>query len=109
MVTFSEFKEAMEANPELAAKYFDAQKALADGKTVSSKAELIVKAAAEVGYEISAEEAERAIATTQQLSEEELANVSGGANESCAITYGCKIFFMCETTYKGLEIIDKLL
>lgn len=108
MVTFNEFKAAMEAKPELAAKYIEVQKSLVENKAVGSKTELFVKAAAEVGYEISAEEVERAIATNLQLSEEELANVSGGKSENCSITYGCKIFFVCDTTFKILDVLDTI-
>lgn len=110
MATFKEFKEVMEANPELAAKYMAAQKTLAENKAAASKAELMSKAAAEVGYELSIEEAERAIAGSQQLNEEELADISaGGDDNSCAISYGCNYFFVCDTTVTVLEVIDELL
>lgn len=108
MVAFKEFKEALEANPELAGKYIDAQKTLLENKAVSSKTELFVKSAAEVGFELNPEEVERAFATGQPLSEEELANVSGSSDNNCAFSFYCNYVFVCDTTAKGLEILDTI-
>lgn len=91
------FEAAMKESKELRDKYVAAQKRIIENKEAGSDGEMLVKAAAEVGFVLTMEELERAIAQAQELSDEELVAVSGGAGNSddyvCTLDYYCYIAF----------------
>lgn len=76
-MSFEDFKAAL-ANDQEKAKAFQEALAAAAEKGVENETETLVQAAAAAGFELTAEEAERALASVQELDEEELSHVSGG-------------------------------
>lgn len=72
------FKAALQESKELQEKFAAAKKRIAENQEAATGVELLVKAAAQVGYTLDADELARAIAQMQELSEEELAKVAGG-------------------------------
>ena len=82
------FEAALQGSKELQEKFVAAQKRIFENKEAEGHAEVVVKAAAEVGFTLTVAEVERTIAEAQELSEEELGNVAGGATSSwCASDY----------------------
>ena len=74
------FEEALSADENLRNKYEAALKKIADEKLAESDGEAMVKAAKELGFEISIDEMERYFASIQELDDEELENAAGGAD-----------------------------
>ena len=72
------FEAALKENKELREKYEAAQKRIIENKEAESDGEVLVKAAAEVGFTLTLEELERAMAQYQELNDEELEDVAGG-------------------------------
>ena len=72
------FELALKERKELREKFVAAQKRIAENKEASNDVELLVKAAAEVGYTLTVVEIERAIAEAQEISDEDMAKVAGG-------------------------------
>lgn len=94
--TMLAFEAAMKENEELREKYVAAQKRIAQNKEAASDGELLVKAAAEVGFTLTLEEIERSFAQSQEIDDEELDNVAGGAKKkasSCWVDYYCHYAF----------------
>lgn len=91
MKNFEEFRRGMETDEEFVAKAF----ALLEGVTdKQARVELLVKFAAENGYNVSVEDFTRAEAGNHEISEEELELVSGGGGngtEWCWGDYGCRV------------------
>ena len=84
------FEAALKENKELREKYEAAQKRIIENKEAESDGEVLVKAAAEVGFTLTPEELERAMAQYQELNDEELGNVAGGAGgDWCSAMYYC--------------------
>ena len=75
------FEAALQGSKELQEKFASAKARIAESGEAASDAELLVKAAAEVGYTLTVEELERAIAQAQEVNEEELAKVAGGIGD----------------------------
>lgn len=73
------FEAAMRENEELLQKFVAAQKRIVENKEAANDGELMVKAAAEVGFTLTIEELERFMAQSQEVDEEELATISGGS------------------------------
>ena len=90
------FEAALKESKELQEKYAAAQKRISEAKEASSDGELIVKAAAEIGFTLTVAELERALAQVEELNEEELGNVSGGAATAEAL---CLYDYYCYTAY----------
>ena len=72
------FEAALRESKELQAKFAAAQKRIVENKEASSDGEVLVKAAAEIGFTLSMAELERATAQMQEINDEELKQVSGG-------------------------------
>ncbi len=118
--TLVAFEAALKESKELQEKFAAASQRIAENKEAESDGELLVKAAAEVGFTLTMEELERAFAQIQELNEEELGNVSGGASNtqdlcwkdySCSFVYHhdstdkddfCAFDYFCIITFKGL-------
>ena len=84
------FEAALKENKELQKKFVAAQKRIIENKEAESDGELLVKVAAEIGFTLSVAEIERSMAQNQELSDEELDNVAGGAGkEWCSAAYYC--------------------
>ena len=74
------FEETLSKDESLRTKYEAALKKIADEKLAGSDGEAMVKAAKELGFEISIDEMERYFASIQELDDEELENAAGGAD-----------------------------
>ncbi len=72
------FEKALSVDENLRNKYEAALKKIADEKLAESDGEAMVKAAKELGYEISIDEMERSFAAIQELDDEELSDAAGG-------------------------------
>ena len=87
------FELALKERKELREKFVAAQKRIAENKEASNDVELLVKAAAEVGYTLTVVEIERAIAQAQEINDEDLAKVAGGnwinADTSQSLPFTC--------------------
>ena len=92
------FEAALQESKELQEKFAAAQKRIIENKAASSDGEVLVKAAAEVGYTISVAEVERAFAQNQELSDEELGQVAGGLDYSCLGVYCCFVVLVHENS-----------
>ena len=93
--SIKKFEEALR-NDELKRKTFeDAYKKILAEKSVGSNNEAVVKAAKEIGFDISIEELERSYAEKQEMNDDELDKVAGGRVDGpyCAITYECGHFY----------------
>jgi acyl-CoA reductase-like NAD-dependent aldehyde dehydrogenase len=72
------FEAALKESKELQEKFAAAKKRIVENQEAATDVELLVKAAAQVGYTLNEDELARAIAQMQELSEEELEKVAGG-------------------------------
>ena len=93
------FEAALKENKELQETFKAAKKRIAENKEAASDAELLVKAAAEVGFVLTVAEIDRAMAEAQELNDEELEIVSGGGSGWCWKDYGCVIIFEIDDAY----------
>ena len=90
------FEAALKENNELQEKFTAAKKRITEAKEVASDSEMLVKAAAEIGFTLTVAEVERVIAEKQELSDEDLAKVSGGEfhlENWCLLDYNCGTFY----------------
>ena len=97
------FEAALQESKELQEKFVAAQKRIIENKEAESDGELLVKAAAEVGFTLTMEELERAMAQKQELNDEELDNVAGGASNTqnlCWKDYSCSFVYHHDSTDK---------
>ena len=76
--TIKRFEEALSADESLRNKFEAAIKKITDEGTAQSDGEVMVKAAKELGFEISIDEMERFFAEMQEIDDNELENVAGG-------------------------------
>ena len=76
--TIKAFEAALHESKELQEKFVAAQKRIVENKEASSDSEVLVKAAAELGFTLAMEELERVAAQAEELNDEELKQVSGG-------------------------------
>ena len=74
----NEFEKALSEDKDLAQKYEAIIKRITDNKEADSDGEALVKAVAEVGYDIPIEELERSYAAIEEASDEMLDTISGG-------------------------------
>ena len=93
------FEAALKENKELFEKFTAAKKRITENKEASGNSEMLVKAAAEIGFTLTMEELERAFAQNQELSDEELDQVSGGQGGWCWKDYGCVIVYEIDDAY----------
>ena len=87
---------ALKENKELFEKFIAAKKRIVENKEADSDSEMMVKAAAEIGFTLTVAEVERVIAETQELSDEDLAKVAGGEfhlENWCWLDYNCGTFY----------------
>ena len=75
------FETALKEDKDLRETYEAALERIVENKEASSDGEVMVKAAAEVGFTLTEAELERAMAQAQELSDEDLEQVSGGSKE----------------------------
>ncbi len=95
------FEDALK-NDELKRKTFDdAYKKILAEKSAGSNGEALVKAAKEIGFDISIEELERSYAEKQEMNDEELDKVAGGGRY-------CEWSYYCITVYSHEEAVDDL-
>ena len=83
------FEETL-VNDEAKHKAFDdAYKKIMEEKSVGSNNEAVVKAAKEIGFDISIEELERSYAEKQEMNDDELDKVAGAGGNDCLTAYKC--------------------
>ena len=89
------FEEVLNNDPEKKKKYEDILKRITEEKSAKSDVEAIVKAAGELGFDISMEEFERSFADKQEVEDEELDEIAGGGREpECAVSYYCDMIWV---------------
>lgn len=89
-----QLEEALKADKALKKNYDAIMDRIRDNKEADSEQEAMVKAASELGFDISIEELERMFASIQDASDEELESVVGGKDEHghsdwCLVTWHC--------------------
>ena len=93
------FEVALRESQELQKKFVEVQKRIVENKEANSDGELLVKIATELGFILTMEELERGMASHEDLSDEELDQVSGGTNGvSCWKDYACEVIYMHDST-----------
>ena len=97
------FEAALMDNIALQDKYKAALKRIIENKEATSDGEAMVKAAAEIGFTLTMAELERKAAENQELSDDDLEQVSGGSAErnSCWYDYACEWANMHDSTSKN--------
>ena len=91
------FEEALRNDPEKKKKYDEILKRIVEEKSVKNDGEAVVKAAGELGFDVSQEEVEHSLFEKQEVEEDELDRVAGGKwcpgkNYECVLVYkhpGC--------------------
>ena len=94
------FETALKESKELQAKFAAAQKRIVENKEASSDGEVLVKAAAEIGFTLSMAELERCFAQSEELSDEDLDKVAGGVDNGSANDTWCVKDYACYFVYK---------
>ena len=91
------FEAALKENEELREKFVAAQQRIAEENEDVGDGEILVRSAAEVGFTLTMEELERAMAQSQELDDDELERVSGGVGifdrDWCWVEYLCNAFY----------------
>ena len=90
------FENALKESKELQKAFETAKKRIVENKEADGDSEMLVKAAAEIGFTLTVAEVERVIAETQELSDEDLAKVAGGEfhlENWCRLDYNCGTFY----------------
>ena len=77
-------EEALRNDTELQKKYEETCKKIAESGKAKNDGEVMVKAAAELGFSITIEELERATAAAEELNEDALDMVAGGRVDMCS-------------------------
>ena len=94
-------EEALRSDEELSKKLEEAIKRIAESGKAKNDGEVMVKAAAELGFSITMEDLERAKAASEELSDDELDNVAGGTSFSTKDNLGhddqCYTLWHCWT------------
>ena len=113
------FETALKESKELQAKFAAAQKRIVENKEASSDGEVLVKAAAAIGFTLSMAELERCFAQSEELSDEDLDKVAGGGITTdpdawCMKDYACIVVFkhdseseqhLCFADYSCFQIL----
>ena len=90
------FEAALKESKELLEKYNAAKKRIIENKEAANDDEVLVKAAAEIGYTLSIAELERVSAEAEELNDDDLAIVAGGARTPCLYNYDCMFLYMTD-------------
>ena len=106
------FEAALKESKELQEKFEAAKKRIVENKEAANDVEMVVKAAAEVGFTLTVAETERSIVAAQEINDEELANVSGGSdygseNGGCVFNHSCLFFFCSKDSVKSENVEKK--
>ena len=91
------FEEALRNDPEKKKKYDEIIKRIVEEKSAKNDGEAVVKAAGELGFDVSQEEVEHSLIEKQEVEDDALDQVAGGKwcpgkNYNCALIYhhsGC--------------------
>ena len=83
------FLADIHADKELYLKVEEIGRRMVEAGSDESNSELVAKAAAELGYSITAAELERAIAANEELDDDQLEDVSGGSDTRCDHGHDC--------------------
>ena len=83
------FLADIRADRELFQKVEEIGRRMVEAGSDESNNELVAKAAAELGYSITAAELERAEAAAEELDDDQLEEVSGGSDARCDHGYDC--------------------
>lgn len=88
MKTFEEFMKALETDDALKAKV---KEALVSGevKSEEAKIDMLVKIAAENGFNVSVEDFSKRQSAVRELDDDELKLITGAGVEFCFFDYGC--------------------
>ncbi|MBR2822194.1 MAG: Nif11-like leader peptide family RiPP precursor [Clostridia bacterium] len=109
------FEEAMKESKALAEKFRVEFKRLITEKIASSDGEAVIKAAKDLGFEVTLADLEKAQAEAQNLDQEELNAVAGGGDDElfapakerfetvCALDYSCHDIFLHNHKHKQGE------
>ncbi len=89
MSVLERFKSDIEASDELAARYRELAEGIAASDGELSPAEVQVRAATELGYDLDIVELEMAAADGAELDEAELGRVAGGHSHHSPTSYEC--------------------
>ena len=81
MENLKKIEEALRGDRALAEKFKVELKRLIEEKSVANKDEALVKAAQEVGFEVSLADLDKAKAAVQELDPEEMSKVAGGEDD----------------------------
>ena len=88
------FEEALRTDPEKQKAFEKALEKIAEEKSVESESEAFVKAAKELGFDLTIEEIERSFAEKQEMGDDELDEVAGGKwcwkDHDCVCIYHVK-------------------
>ena len=85
----------MSENPELAEKMKAEIQRLTEAGEIRNESEILMKAAASLGYSVSLEEVERAYAEMADVDDRELAAVTGGGTLGPNDSGPCIVFWSC--------------
>ena len=88
------FEEALRDDPEKQKAFEEALEKIAEEKSVESESEAFVKAAKELGFDLTIEEIERSFAEKQEMGDDELDEVAGG--KWCWKDHDCMVIYHVE-------------
>ena len=104
------FEAALKDNKDLQEKYEAALKRIVENKEATGDGETLAKAAAEVGFSLTMADLERKQAENEELSDDDLEMVSGGADTryetACWSNYHCQLNHKFDGT--GTDIVCML-
>ena len=92
--TLKEFDKALAKDEQLKKTFLETCQKIADAGEASSDGEVVKKAAEEMGYQLSLEEIEREAASGEELNDDELEQVTGGAGcleNLCIVMLNCYV------------------
>ena len=92
-----QFDEELKTSKDLQKKFEEALKRIEENGEAKSDGDVVVRAAAELGYTFTVGDLERAKAGDEKLDADELEQLSGGSldwSTLCAVNYACFSIFM---------------
>ena len=110
--TLKEFEEALAKDKELQEAFDENCKKIVEAKEAENDGEVLVKAAEQLGWSLSMEELERIYADKEELSEEDLEQISGGDysdvryEDEHGHTTSCVVFWHCYTVMRHTDSED---
>lgn len=113
--TLKEFEEALAKDKELREAFDEKCKKIVEAKEADNDGEVLVKAAEQLGWSLSMEELERIYADREELSEEDLEQISGGDYDYIDPRYEdeqghdtiCVMFWHCYTIMRHTDAEDE--